>query len=43
MKKVFFAIALLATLFTIQACSSPDFQRGFREGWNATAPAEYRY
>ena len=20
-----------------------DFQKGFRDGWNATAPEEYRY
>lgn len=21
----------------------PDFQKGFRTGWNSTAPEEYRY
>ncbi len=42
---LFGCIALSAT-----SCGSvsalirdPDFQEGFRAGWNATAPEEYRY
>lgn len=23
--------------------NDPDFQEGFRQGWNMTAPEEYRY
>ena len=39
------AISLFAmTLLT--SCEAADvaaFQGGFRDGWNSTAPAEYRY
>lgn len=41
-------LTLLAAFMT--SCGSistlmkdPDFQRGFRAGWNSTAPEEYRY
>ena len=41
-------LAVLAALMT--SCGSisalyrdPDFQKGFRAGWNSTAPEEYRY
>lgn len=36
------AAALLMTSCGSMADFS-DFQRGFREGWNQTAPPEYRY
>lgn len=42
---IVFLIAILST-----SCGSisslvkdPNFQEGFREGWNSTAPEEYRY
>lgn len=42
-------LAIMATLF-MTSCgsisslvSSPEFQEGFRQGWNTTAPEEYRY
>lgn len=41
-------LAMLAVFMT--SCGSisalykdPDFQKGFRAGWNSTAPEEYRY
>jgi len=41
--------ALFAALF-LSSCGSvqsllrdPDFHEGFRQGWNSTAPEEYRY
>lgn len=42
MKKVLFifAVALTAGFFT--SCDE-DFAEGFRQGWNSTAPPEYRY
>ncbi len=46
-------IAVLITvvvMMTFQSCSSiqsltndPYFREGFRQGWNSTAPEEYRY
>ncbi|MCH5216658.1 MAG: hypothetical protein J1F10_06925 [Muribaculaceae bacterium] len=47
-----FKLLLLAIVATIAmtSCgslssmvSSPDFQEGFRQGWNTTAPEQYRY
>ncbi len=48
-----FVIAVSIALFamtSLQSCGSlsalfsdPDFQEGFRQGWNATAPPQYRY
>lgn len=39
------AISLIA-MTILSSCTAADiagFQSGFRDGWNATAPAEYRY
>ncbi len=40
----------LTIMITVQSCSSmaalmqdEDFREGFRQGWNSTAPAEWRY
>ena len=46
MKKVALLLALLVISIGFQSCAmmnDPDFQEGFRRGWNATAPEEYRY
>ncbi len=40
-----FALTVFGTL-VLSACETmkdPAFYEGFREGWNATAPAKYRY
>lgn len=46
--RIVILLALLAAFMT--SCGSistlvkdPDFQQGFRAGWNSTAPEEYRY
>lgn len=46
--RIVILVALLAAAMT--SCGSisalyrdPDFQKGFRAGWNSTAPEEYRY
>lgn len=36
------AIAIVICTMTLSSCDSYS-AAGFREGWNATAPAEYRY
>ncbi len=46
-KKLIYVLiaAGLITLLT-QSCATlndPYFQKGFRQGWNSTAPTEYRY
>ena len=33
----------LTSCGSLSGSSSRDFQEGFRQGWNMTAPAEYRY
>lgn len=49
MKKKRLLIIALISIFTMSIMTScaimddPDFQEGFRQGWNSTAPAEYRY
>ena len=43
-KKVFLQIIAIVTFIVIALGSAdPAFQEGFREGWNSTAPPEYRY
>ena len=45
LQKIILAIIMAGTLF-MSSCamwSDPDFQEGFRQGWNSTAPEEYRY
>ena len=44
----FFVVIVATGLLSIalQSCallSDPYFQEGFRQGWNTTAPEEYRY
>lgn len=49
MKKRVLLIIAAASLFAmtiLSSCTAADisaFQSGFRDGWNSTAPAEYRY
>ncbi|MBQ5606386.1 MAG: hypothetical protein IIU87_04160 [Prevotella sp.] len=44
-----YAIIIIAfvTTLLLQSCgalmSDPSFQEGYRQGWNSTAPSEYRY
>lgn len=34
---------VLTSCGSLSGSSVRDFQDGFRQGWNATAPEEYRY
>jgi len=49
MKKKALLIIAAISLFAmtiLSSCTAADisaFQSGFRDGWNSTAPAEYRY
>ena len=49
MKKKVLLIIAAVSLFAMTVLSScatladPAFQEGFRQGWNSTAPPEYRY
>jgi hypothetical protein len=49
MKKKALLIIAAVSLFAmtiLSSCTAADisaFQGGFRDGWNSTAPAEYRY
>lgn len=49
MKKRVLIIIAAVSLFAmtiLSSCTASDvtaFQSGFRDGWNSTAPAEYRY
>ncbi|MBQ2188145.1 MAG: hypothetical protein II401_06260 [Bacteroidales bacterium] len=49
MKKKRLIIMVIVSIITMSIMTScaimddPDFQEGFRQGWNSTAPAEYRY
>lgn len=40
---VMFTSIALACAGAGDVVSSKEFQEGFREGWNSTAPEEYRY
>ena len=47
-KKALLLIAAISfiAMTILSSCTAADvagFQSGFRDGWNATAPAEYRY
>lgn len=49
-KRAILIAAIIFAAVTMQACGSvsqlmqdPDFQEGFRQGWNLTAPEQYRY
>jgi hypothetical protein len=42
-KRILFVAVVISTLAFIAVSCSPEFSQGFREGWNSTAPAEYRY
>lgn len=37
---ILFGVQLLTSCAIL---SDPSFHQGFREGWNATAPEQYRY
>jgi|GEM_PF-1235371 len=44
----FFVVIVATTLLSValQSCaifSDPAYQESFRQGWNLTAPEEYRY
>ncbi len=44
--KVILAIAIIVVSGCFSSCallSDPGFYEGFREGWNMTAPPEYRF
>ena len=45
MKKKALVIIAIISLFAMTAMTScsPEFSEGFRQGWNTTAPPEYRY
>ena len=44
MKKKSVIVAFVsAVLLSIAMSSCASFAEGFREGWNSTAPEEYRY
>lgn len=39
-------IISLVSILLLQSCgitANEDFQRGWRQGWNMTAPDEYKY
>ena len=39
-----FAMTMLSSCGSLSALfSDPNFKEGFRQGWNSTAPQEYRY
>lgn len=41
-KIVLIAVTMIVLAFTFNSCS-PEFNEGFRQGWNMTAPEEWRY
>ena len=41
--KLRLVLVLIASCGSLSGSSVRDFQDGFRQGWNATAPEEYRY
>lgn len=43
MKKTILIAAISAVFLSIAMSSCSGFSEGFREGWNSTAPEEYRY
>ncbi len=43
MKKSVIVAFVSAVLLSIAMSSCASFSEGFREGWNSTAPEEYRY
>ena len=42
-KKLLLQLLTLLLFAVFAMASSKDFEEGFREGWNATAPEEYHY
>ena len=42
---IFLVLSLLTAVSMFMSCDpmDPDFQEGFRYGWNQTAPDEYKY
>ena len=40
---VAFVSAVLLSIAMSSCASFSEFSEGFREGWNSTAPEEYRY
>lgn len=45
-KKALLFVAVLTLFAIMTSCAASDvaaFQSGFRDGWNSTAPSEYRY
>lgn len=37
------SIIAMSIMTSCAILDDPDFQEGFRQGWNTTAPPEYRY
>ena len=45
-KLIAIMVGLLLAMNLLSSCeimSDPYFQEGFRQGWNSTAPEQYRY
>lgn len=42
-KKFLLQVLVLVAFAALAIANSKDAQDGFREGWNSTAPDEYRY